>query len=114
MLDQPRETVLGCTVGPSGVCAPSAWFGDKVDKKIHPQTCAPKTFRSCWWGPSGGSIMRRPGSEDPHGRELKVDLWRAIDDQIYFVNSYFLSTFKCWSIIVLDAVQVLQYQDIII
>jgi hypothetical protein len=30
------------------------------------QTCAPtQIIRSCRWGPSGGSIVRRPRSEDP-------------------------------------------------
>ena len=28
-----------------------------------------ENFRSRRWGPSGGSCMRRPGSEDPHRRE---------------------------------------------
>ena len=31
------------------------------------QTHAPENFRSRRWGPSGGSRVRRPGSEDPIG-----------------------------------------------
>ena len=114
MLDQPRETVLGCTVVRVECVRPVPDLATMLIRKSTPRHVRWKLSTHVDGGLSGGSIMRRPGSEDPHGRELKVDLWRAIDDQIYFVNSYFLSTFKCWSIIVLDAVQVLQYQDIII
>ena len=35
------------------------------------QTCAPEIFRSHRWGQTGGSRVRRPGSEDPHRREQK-------------------------------------------
>ena len=35
--------------------------------KVTLQTQAPENFRSRRWGPSGGSCVRRPGSEDPIG-----------------------------------------------
>ena len=34
--------------------------------KVTLQTCVPEIFASVDVGPSGGSGVRRPGSEDPH------------------------------------------------
>ena len=39
--------------------------------KVTLQTCALDNFHSCQWGPSGGSCVPRPKSEDPHRRERK-------------------------------------------
>jgi hypothetical protein len=46
----------------------------KLIRKSTPRHVRRKLSAHVDGGPSGGSIMRRPGSEDPHGRELKVDL----------------------------------------
>ena len=38
--------------------------------------CSPKNFHSCRLGSSGGSSVRRPGSEDPHRREPKLSYFK--------------------------------------
>ena len=47
-----------------------AWFGEKVDQTIlsPPRHVRQKISASVDGGPSGGSRVRRPGSEDPHRR----------------------------------------------
>ena len=39
--------------------------------KVILQTCVLENFRYVNWGLSGGSCVRRPGSEDPHQHERK-------------------------------------------
>ena len=46
----------------------------KLIRKSTPRHVRRKLSAHVDGGPSGGSIMRRPRSKDPHGRELKVDL----------------------------------------
>ena len=49
------------------------------------KTCAPENFRSRRWGLSGGSRVRRPGSEDPHRRERKFNINKSVKKALRYI-----------------------------
>ena len=59
-----------------------------------PQTCAPEISAHVDGGPSGGSRVRRPGSEDPHWRHRKLYVFMSeiLLDRKGYLHSWIIST----------------------